>query len=99
MTSLYQKKDIYYLSVSLDGKRKVQSLQTKSYPVAKKLKQHVEFELLTLKFNTYKSTGSYLPFNFSTSNSAFFFLAAAATSFFTIVFPIGESEMAPNFRC
>ena len=46
MASLYQKKGIYYLSVSLDGKRKAQSLQTKSYPVAKKLKQHVEFELL-----------------------------------------------------
>ena len=46
MASLYQKKGTYYLSVSLDGKRKVQSLQTKSYPVAKKLKQHVEFELL-----------------------------------------------------
>ena len=46
MASLYQKKGTYYLSVSLDGKRKVQSLQTKSYQVAKKLKQHVEFELL-----------------------------------------------------
>ena len=46
MASLYQKKGTYYLSVSLDGKRKVQSLQTKSCQVAKKLKQHVEFELL-----------------------------------------------------
>ena len=46
MASLYQKKGTYYLSVSLDGKRKVQSLQTKSYQVAKKLKQHIEFELL-----------------------------------------------------
>ena len=46
MASLYQKKGTYYLSVSLDGKRKVRSLQTKSYQVAKKLKQHVEFELL-----------------------------------------------------
>ena len=46
MASLYQKKGIYYLSVSLNGKRKVQSLQTKDSQVAKKLKQHVEFELL-----------------------------------------------------
>jgi integrase len=46
MASLYQKKGTYYLSVSLDGKRKVRSLQTKSYQVAKKLKQHIEFELL-----------------------------------------------------
>ena len=46
MASLYQKKGIYYLSVSLNGKRKVQSLQTKDSKVAKKLKQHVEFELL-----------------------------------------------------
>ena len=46
MASLYKKKNTYYLSVSLNGKRKVQSLQTKSYQVAKKLKQHVEFELL-----------------------------------------------------
>ena len=46
MASLYQKKGTYYLSVSLNGKREVQSLQTKDSQVAKKLKQHVEFELL-----------------------------------------------------
>ncbi|SVC25266.1 uncharacterized protein METZ01_LOCUS278120 [marine metagenome] len=46
MASLYQKKGIYYLSVSLDGKRRAQSLQTKDIKVAKKLRQLVEFELL-----------------------------------------------------
>jgi len=46
MASLYQKKGIYYLSVSLDGKRRTQSLQTKDIKVAKKLRQLVEFELL-----------------------------------------------------
>ena len=46
MASLYQKNSTYYLSVSLDGKRKTQSLKTKDIKVAKKLKQLIEFELL-----------------------------------------------------
>ena len=46
MASLYKKKGTYYLSVSFDGKKKAKSLQTDDYLVAKKLKPHIEFELL-----------------------------------------------------
>jgi len=46
MASLYKKKDTFYLSVSFDGKKKAKSLQTDDYLVAKRLKPHIEFELL-----------------------------------------------------
>ena len=46
MASLYKKKGTFYLSVSFDGKKKAKSLQTDDYLVAKRLKPHIEFELL-----------------------------------------------------
>ena len=46
MASLYKKKGTFYLAVSFEGKKKAKSLQTDDYLVAKKLKPHIEFELL-----------------------------------------------------
>lgn len=45
MSSLYKNKNSYYLSVSLNGKRKVRSLNTKNEFVAKAIRSQVELEM------------------------------------------------------
>ena len=46
MSSLYKNGDTYYISVCFEGQRVIRSLSTKSYPIAKKLKPHIELQLL-----------------------------------------------------
>ena len=45
MSSLYKNKKSYYLSVNLNGKRKVRSLNTKDEFVAKAIRSQVELEM------------------------------------------------------
>ena len=46
MASIYKNGKYYYLSVTLDGKRISRSLGTDDFTIAKRLKNHVEFNIL-----------------------------------------------------
>ena len=46
MASLYKKRDIWYISISINNNRITKSLRTKDYTVAKKLKPYVESQII-----------------------------------------------------
>ena len=50
MSSLYKKKNTWYLSVQVNGKRTSKSLKTSSKNVAVLLKDKAEYELITELF-------------------------------------------------
>lgn len=61
MSSLYQKRDCYYFSIMLKGKRITRSLGTKSKRIANKLRPIVEYEILK---ELHSSTiQKYIPFS------------------------------------
>ena len=46
MASIYKKRNIWYLSVSIGNTRSTRSLRTDDYKVAKALKPHIESQLI-----------------------------------------------------
>ena len=46
MASIYKNNNIWYVSVSINGKRATRSLKTEDKNVANKLKVHAEYELI-----------------------------------------------------
>ena len=46
MASLYKKRNVWYLSLSINNKRVTRSLNTKDYSIAKQLKPYVESSII-----------------------------------------------------
>ena len=62
MSILYKKRNIWYLSVTVNGERASRSLRTKDKKVAKKLKPKLELELLS-ELTGLSSKPQNIPFN------------------------------------